>query len=202
MDWDLSGIIAAVLIVVTLAFYKAVGLYSAAHKIDRTLIEGRFAGYNGDDLTGLFTNIYGRSGVDVYRHRLLPLDAVFAVLALVSAIAIAIWATRTSISPMLGMLAGGPLAIGAIFDLREGMALRGLMGAWLAQRPLEPVRVAHAAVRTRLKLVFYTIGLATALLVSLALQPMLGWRGAIAIVSILIVFRGARWWFSSDTKPS
>jgi hypothetical protein len=202
MDWDFSGIIAIALVVATLAFYKVIGLYSAAHKIDRTLIEGRLAGYNTTDLVDIFANSYGHTGVDFYRGRLLPLDAIFAALALMSAIAVAVWATRTSLSPMLGMLAGGPLAIGALFDLREGMALRGLMGSWLSQQPLDAVKVARAAVRTRLKLVFYAIGLATALLVALALQPSFGWRGAIAVVVILIVFRVATWWFATDKKPT
>lgn len=195
MDWDLSGVIAVILVCVTLTFYKALGLYSAARKIERSLIEARLAGYNADDLTGLFANTYGHDKVSIYRGRLLPLDFVYALLVLLSAIALAVWATRASLSPMLGLLAGGPLAAGAIFDLREGLALRGLMAAWLAQKPLDPLGVARAAVRTRLKIVFYATGLATAMLVTLALQPTLGWRGAIAIVGLLIIFRIATWWY-------
>lgn len=196
MDWDIAGVIAALLALVTLIFYKALGLYSAARKIDRSLIEDRLAGYTADDLAGLFAG-YGPDKVRIYRGRLLSLDALFALLVLASAIALAIWATRASLSPLIGVLAGGPLAMGAILDLREGLALRGLMGAWLAQAPLDPRHVAQAAVRTRLKIVFYAMGLATATLVTLALQPTLGWRGAIAIVGLLIIFRYATWRFSA-----
>lgn len=155
--------------------------------IDRARIEGRWAGYDSDDIRAAKED-WGEAGTRLYRDRLIPLDALFALALAVAATLLAAWSASSSESPVLGMLAGGPLVAAAVVDLREGLALRSLL-VWNVQP--KPSLVALAAARTRIKLSLYAAGTVTAALASLGLT--IGWLWGSLLVAAAIAAKTIHW---------
>lgn len=157
------------------------------YDVDRARIEGRWAGYDAADI-GAAMAAYGEAGTRLYRERLIPLDAVFAMLVILAALLLAAWSASRSGSPVLGMLAGGPLVGGGIVDLREGVALRRVL-VWGIEP--KPSLVALAASRTRIKLSLYAAGMVTAALATFGLT--IGWLWGSLLVAAAIAAKTIHW---------
>ena len=167
--------------------FGAAALLARRGGVDRSRIEGRWAGYDATDI-GTAMAAYGEAGARVYRNRLIPLDALFALLVILAALLLGAWAAGRSASPLLGMMAGGPLVAAGIVDIREGLALRELL-VW--GREPKPSQVALAAARTRIKLSLYAAGSITAALASLGLT--IGWLWGSLLVAAAIAGRTIYW---------
>lgn len=155
--------------------------------IDRARLEGSWAGYDAADIRAAMDQ-WGEAGVRRYRDRLIPLDMMFAALVMLGAMLLAAWAASSSGSPVLGMLAGGPLVAAGLMDIREGLALRRVFANGAGPRPS---LVALAAARTRIKRSLYAAGSVTAALAAFGLT--IGWFWGSLLVAAAIAAKTIRW---------
>lgn len=154
--------------VFVVALYWLVGFWSNRQGVPR-MLESDWDGYSVADVEKLFS-LYGETTRARYRNRVLPADVACAfTYAIVGAILIAGLMMRGQ--PLwLAALCGGGWLIGGLCDVAENIAVARLLDRYPR---VEAGNVAFASNMTRLKLVFFSLGVVGALVAAyLVFRPL------------------------------
>lgn len=140
--------------VLVLAVFVVMGLMARRCGVARAL-EGDWNGYNTEDVRKLLT-IYGEKGREIYRSTLLPADAAFAVFYGVIGALLAAGLIARGLPLWAAAACGLPWMLSGLADLLEGLKLARLFERFPA---ISDSDVATASFLTRIKLIFFTLGI-------------------------------------------
>lgn len=156
--------------VLVMVLFWLVGVWASRQRIPR-LLENDWDGFNAEDVAKLF-EAYGPERRAIYRNRILPADAAVAfTYAIVGALIVAGLSMRGQ-PWWVAALCGGGWLFGGLCDVAENLAVARLLDRYPA---LDKGTVAFASGFSRLKLIFFTLGVVGALVAAyLAFRPLAG----------------------------
>ena len=154
--------------VLVVVLFWAVGVWSSRQGVPR-MLESDWDGYSVADVEKLF-GLYGEATRARYRNRVLPADVACAfTYAIVGAVIVAGLALRGQ-PWWIAALCGGGWLIGGLCDVAENIAVARLLDRYPTVAEGD---VALASGMTRLKLVFFSLGVVGALVAAwLVFKPL------------------------------